>query len=312
MSEPERQDAAPKVSPLLDFVAGTVAGSAALAVGFPFDTVKVRFQDPGVAGRYRSTFQALTVISRKEGFLALFRGITSPLATAAPLNGLVFASYRLFMHSQLDNDDTDPTLSQVALAGAGSGIVSSLITTPTELIKIHQQTLQSRLHNQRLPTAAEVAMKIIRQHGLQGLYRGITSTALRDIGYGAYFAAYEATLMYFPSPKPSPHDHSSLLDEADSSIATHSWSALLLAGGLAGIAGWLATFPFDVIKTRIQSSFGSGPENPYRNTWSTIIHSYRQEGLRVFFRGLAPTLVRAVPVNMVTFATFETVVHIFS
>lgn len=41
--------------------------------------VKVRFQDPGVAGRYRSTFQALTVISRKEGFLALFRGITSPL-----------------------------------------------------------------------------------------------------------------------------------------------------------------------------------------------------------------------------------------
>ena len=84
------------------------------------------------------------------------------------------------------------------------------------------------------------------------------------------------------------------MSEADSTIATHSWPALLAAGGLAGIAGWLGTFPFDVIKTRVQSTFGSGANNPYRNTWSTIVHSYQQEGLKVFFRGLAPTLVRYV------------------
>ena len=151
-----------------------------------------------------------------------------------------------------------------------------------------------------MPSATQVALDIVRKHGVRGLYRGITSTALRDIGYGAYFAAYEATLMYFPSRKPSPHDHSSLMSEADSTIATHSWPALLAAGGLAGIAGWLGTFPFDVIKTRVQSTFGSGASNPYRNTWSTIVYSYQQEGLKVFFRGLAPTLVRYVLMELLS------------
>ena len=32
--------------------------------------------------------------------------------------------------------------------------------------------------------------------------------------------------------------------------------------------------------------------NPYRTTWSTIVYSYRNEGLGVFFRGLSPTLIR--------------------
>lgn len=32
--------------------------------------------------------------------------------------------------------------------------------------------------------------------------------------------------------------------------------------------------------------------NPYRTTLSTVIYSYRHEGIGVFFRGLAPTLVR--------------------
>lgn len=75
--------------------------------------------------------------------------------------------------------------------------------------------------------------------------------------------------------------------------------------------GWLVTFPLDVVKTRVQGS-GPGallssaspllagsnapsPVNPYRTTWSTIVHSYRSEGLRVFYHGLAPTLVRWVP-----------------
>ncbi|CCM06655.1 uncharacterized protein FIBRA_08939 [Fibroporia radiculosa] len=87
---------------------------------------------------------------------------------------------------------------------------------------------------------------------------------------------------------------------------------MLCAGGLAGIAGWVATFPFDVVKTRVQSTHSTAYDNPYRTTWSTIAASYRAGGLAVFFRGLAPTLIRAIPVNMVTFTTFEAIVHTLS
>jgi solute carrier family 25 carnitine/acylcarnitine transporter 20/29 len=79
---------------------------------------------------------------------------------------------------------------------------------------------------------------------------------------------------------------------------------MLLAGGVAGVVGWLATFPLDVVKTRIQGSSAAAPEpshatathappaHPYRTMLSTITHSYRSEGPGVFFRGLAPTLIR--------------------
>ena len=175
----------------------------------------------------------------------------------------------------------------------GRHATSSLISTPTELIKVHQQLLSDRSPAKRPSTAGEVAAGIFRQHGLRGLYRGITATALRDSGYGAYFAAYEATLMYFPpSTPPNEHDHSDLTTEADTTFISHSWSTLLLAGGVAGIAGWLVTFPFDVVKTRVQSTPANAPNNPYRSTWSTIVASCRAEGVGVFFRGLVPTLIR--------------------
>ena len=157
---------------------------------------------------------------------------------------------------------------------------------------MHQQLLTDKSPTSKPLTAGEVALGIFKQHGLKGLYRGITATALRDSGYGAYFAAYEATLLYFPtSSSEGAHDHSDLTSEADTSLATHSWSTLLLAGGLAGIAGWVVTFPFDVVKTRVQGTFAT-KENPYRSTLSTIVWSYRQEGLGVFFRGLMPTIIR--------------------
>ena len=43
------------------------------------------------------------------------------------MNGLVFASYRFLMKLQLESADATPTLAQIALAGAGSGIISSCV-----------------------------------------------------------------------------------------------------------------------------------------------------------------------------------------
>ena len=124
-------------------------------------------------------------------------------AWCAPLNGLIFASYRYFMRVQVANPDDEPTLTQICLAGTGSGIVSSwvcyykycklvlkshrFLTCPIELIKIRQQ-IALDLTSSRL-TAREVTREIVRARGITGLYRGITSTMLRDVGYGPYFAS---------------------------------------------------------------------------------------------------------------------------
>ena len=119
-------------------------------------------------------------------------------------------------------------------------------------------------------------------------------TAIRETGFGAYFGVYEATLMWF-SPSTAP-DHSPLAPNKDRETDARRSYPVLLAGALAGVCSWVVTFPFDVIKTRVQSTLSPSADNPFRNMWSTAVYSYRQEGFKVFFHGLKPTIIRYVSV----------------
>jgi len=113
---------------------------------------------------------------KEERVLGLYKGITSPLLTVALMNGLIFASYNFFLRLQCQGSIRDASITQIALAGVGSGIVSAVVTTPTELIKIRQQQCTSS------STARGVVAKIIKTGGFVGLYRGAGATALRDCG----------------------------------------------------------------------------------------------------------------------------------
>lgn len=73
------------------------------------------------------------------------------------------------------------------------------------------------------------------------------------------------------------------------------------------------TFPFDVLKTRMQappSPLTPASKDPYRTLLSSTRHSYATGGLRSFYVGLAPTLMRAIPTNIATFLIFELVVAV--
>lgn len=124
---------------------------------------------------------------------------------------------------------------------------------------------------------------------------------MRDApSYGVYFWAYEGMKRM-------------LVDPSNPSAA----GPLLLAGGMAGTLSWASIYPLDVIKSRIQmqqpSSSSPGAttpllttlDRPYTSIRDCVVRSYRAEGLGVFFRGLAPTVLRGFPVNAVTFWMYE-------
>ena len=87
--------------------------------------------------------------------------------------------------------------------------------------------------------------------------------------------------------------HESLIEEAENELEELSWGELMIAGGCAGTASWLATFPLDTIKTRIQGmSLKTGEKMP--STLSVTRNIIRKEGWRCLFHGLTPTLIRYV------------------
>lgn len=74
-----------------------------------------------------------------------------------------------------------------------------------------------------------------------------------------------------------------------------------LYGGIAGEALWLASYPFDVVKSKLQSD-GFGAQMRYRGAVDCALQTWRAEGLAGFWRGIGPTLLRAMPVSAGTFA----------
>jgi len=78
--------------------------------------------------------------------------------------------------------------------------------------------------------------------------------------------------------------------------------AIVFAGSLSGISGWCLSFPLDVLKSNIQGT----RTLPYRiSIGRAIQQQYAKGGISSFYRGIGPTVARAMMVSAVRFSAFE-------
>ncbi|KAK3301544.1 mitochondrial carrier domain-containing protein [Chaetomium fimeti] len=190
-----------------------------------------------------------------------------------------------------------------------------------------------------------ITKTLLQTHGPRGLYAGGAVTALRDtVGYGFYFWGYELCSRgmrhLFPPPTTSistttATTTTTTLGDGSSSSSSAGMEAarVLLCGGLAGIITWASIFPLDVVKTRVQTQvLGGGGGNDRvvagerapllgaaggggggrggdggrpLGAWEVARQTYREGGMRPFFRGLGVCSVRAFIVNAVQWAVYE-------
>ena len=78
---------------------------------------------------------------------------------------------------------------------------------------------------------------------------------------------------------------------------------LMLAGGVSGVLGWLSTYPFDVVKTRVQAMPIESQES--FSTIKVLRQIIREEGYKGLFRGVNATIIRAFPTNAVIFYMYS-------
>jgi len=120
---------------LKDLTAGSVAGLAICLSGHPFDTLKVRMQMEQKA----SLFKSITGIAKKEGILAFYKGMESPLLTVPLVNALVFGSYELYKKIFHIKSTEEFSLFGGLCAGMFAGFVNCIIIGPIELAKCRLQ-----------------------------------------------------------------------------------------------------------------------------------------------------------------------------
>jgi solute carrier family 25 (mitochondrial carnitine/acylcarnitine transporter), member 20/29 len=81
-----------------------------------------------------------------------------------------------------------------------------------------------------------------------------------------------------------------------------STAKVALYGGIAGEALWLSSYPFDVIKSKMQTD-GFGADKRFKTMRDAFRQTWVAEGMVGFWKGIGPTLLRAMPVSAGTFAT---------
>jgi solute carrier family 25 carnitine/acylcarnitine transporter 20/29 len=289
----------------LDFVAGCVAGTLSILACHPLDTIRIRLQ----SGQFSSISQCVKSSLKNEGVLGLYKGLVPPLVGVSLINASLFGTKSL-THTMLDDMDdksdtepssnatqqTQPNLKHLMISGAAAGFASGFLSSPIELLKIRQQLDQRGSNSAKL---LPLTRDIVRNSGWLSLFRGLNATLIREIpSFPAYFVTYEYSKIYLQGLLPQ--------DSAMSDTA-----AILGAGSLAGISGWVFVYPIDVIKTKIQSE----PSLIWKDRLSCV-QMYRrllkESGRSVFMRGFGATILRAVPTNAVIFGGYELTLEIWS
>lgn len=283
-------------STLRSFVAGTAGGVCLVLAGYPMDTIKVRLQTSALQSSaavhgpvFAGPLDCVIRTVRNEGIRGLYKGVSSPLGGVPWMYTISFGSWGMAQKMLEEAPNAQLSLFRVSLAGAISGIATTVVTTPVELLKIRLQTQYESGAGTKYRGLWDCAVKTTREEGVRrGLFKGFGATLLRDIpGSASWYGFYEASRRAFVPP--------------GGTVADISVAAQLFSGGIAGVGAWSLCLWADQIKSRIQ--------HDHQGKYSGIIDCFKQTvaegGFRTLYRGISPVLVRAFVADAACFFGYE-------
>lgn len=196
-------------------VAGSMARTAAASVISPIEMFRTRMQatTTGNAGKgiFTETLIGLRNMVHAQGYTSLWRGLTLTMWRDVPFSGIYWWGYETMRNTLTDlrdplgkgvrsrsqsrsqsrsRENHTTTFMNSFVAGATSGAVASLVTTPFDVGKTRQQVLQPASVDKTAKNAMgslrpeELSMprflyRIWADEGVPGLFRGWAARCLR-------------------------------------------------------------------------------------------------------------------------------------
>ncbi|XP_073726537.1 solute carrier family 25 member 55a [Misgurnus anguillicaudatus] len=278
---------------------GGVAGIVGVTCVFPIDLAKTRLQNQRQGHQvYKNMIDCLVKTVRSEGYFGMYRGAAVNLTLVTPEKAIKLAANDFFRH-HLSKDGKGLTVFKEMLAGCSAGMCQVIITTPMEMLKIQLQDAGRLAAQQRKPciipatrlattnavlsrsynvlpsapsavSATQIARQLFYKEGIQGLYKGLGATLLRDVPFSIVYFPLFAHLNNLGKPSP---------DET----APFYWS--FFSGCAAGSTAAVAVNPCDVVKTRLQSLNKGANEETYSGIVDCFSKILKREGPSALLKG---------------------------
>jgi solute carrier family 25 folate transporter 32 len=290
----------PEDNLLLNGIIGAASGGAATLFTHPFDTIKTRFQandgrGTGFAIKYNGVGDAIVKMCKAEGAGALYKGLMPNLIGSMCAWGLYMFGYNLARNTLTAETQGSTAKTHTAsinfVSAAAAGVISATLTNPIWLIKTRLQLQVSGSGDKavRYRGIMHCARCIVAEEGAAGLFRGLLP-GLMLVSHGAVqFMAYEELKSLWGGSEPG-------------SLNSGHY---LIMGASSKVIASITTYPFQVIRTRLQMLQSASAARVYVGVVNTAKEVMSSEGIAGFYKGLTPNLIRVVPSSAITLAVYE-------
>jgi len=307
------------------FLAGGIAGMTAKSIVAPLDRIKILYQVSSLKFHILDVPRLALQIIREEGIGALWKGNTATMIRVFPYSGIQFmvfdrcktwflkekeiiAEYELPPRAKNDlpkRRDLGLSPIESLVSGSVAGICSVLLTYPLDMARAQLAVMKKKKHQQNLGLVG-LFSKNYTQHGIVGLYRGITPTILGILPYaGIAFSLNEQSKQYIQN----------MTGREVTTIEK------IQCGAISGLLAQTFTYPLEVTRRRIQTlgiaidgrdtAVGIlGHANQSKNGGKTSMVSvmnqvYREQGTMGFFKGVSLNWIKGPVAFSISFTTFD-------
>jgi solute carrier family 25 (mitochondrial oxoglutarate transporter), member 11 len=170
--------------------------------------------------------------------------------------------------------------------GGIAGMCSTCIIQPVDIVKVRLQ-VRGEAANKNL-SPFDVARELRAQAGIKGFYKGLDSALVRQATYTTTrFGVYLNVSQYMERNLP----------EGKKNI---SFGQKCIASLMAGAIGAFVGNPADLALIRLQtdSTLPEDQRRHYRNVGDAFTRIAREEGPTALWKGVGPTMVRAMALNL--------------
>ena len=280
-------DSANQFSYLPKILNGGFAGIVGVTCVFPIDLIKTRLQNQRAGPDGKTQYSGILDCAKqtwKKGGLSplskirsLYSGAGVNILLITPEKAIKLVANDLFRHKLAKQGEKNLSTLRGMLAGGSAGFCQVIVTTPMELLKIQMQQASGKK-----VSATSLALNLLREKGIAGLYRGITPTIARDVTFSVIYFPLFAKLDSL-GPRKS--------DGSDDAV----FYASFIAGILAGAVGSFSVTPLDVIKTRMQLISQEQTSTQYKHIPDAFIQILKHEGPKALFKGAACRMMVMAP-----------------
>ncbi|KAF8604466.1 mitochondrial FAD carrier protein [Ceratobasidium sp. AG-I] len=286
-------------------VAGIGGGTAAVLCVQPLDLLRVQLQvatsSPVSRNPFVTIWSSLNKIKAEQGVRGLYRGVGTNVFGNATSWGMYFWFYAAIKSTMFDSPDPRapaPPMTNL-LASAEASVITTLLTNPIWVVKVRMFTTRPGQPGAYRGLWHGLS-SIYRAEGWPGLYRG-TSLALMSVSNGAIqFVAYEELKRWcFEQKRKRIAVDGAAYGQGSDKLSNTTYTVI---SATAKLIAMTSTYPLQVVRSRMQNN---ATAHLYPTILTCITRTWREEGPRGFYRGLATNLVRVLPNTCVTFVVYE-------